>query len=73
MKKMLIIDGHSDFLEASLDKNIHIDNKDLMFNLKDAYNNRPYIQFSSIFIHTKYIQNKLYKVIDKLKVSVIFC
>ena len=57
MKNMLIIDGHSDFLEASLDKNIHIDNKDLMFNLEDAYINRPYIQLSSLFIHTKYIQD----------------
>ena len=57
MKNMLIVDGHSDYLETSLDKNIHIDNKNLMFNLDDAYSNRPYIQFSSIFMHTKYIEN----------------
>lgn len=57
MKNMLIIDGHSDFLESSLNRNIHIDNKDLMFNLEDVYENRPYIQLSSIFIHTKYIEN----------------
>lgn len=57
MKNILIVDGHSDFLEASLDRNIHIDNKELMFNLEDAYVNRPYIQLASIFIHTKYIQN----------------
>jgi len=56
MKNMLIVDGHSDYLEASLDKNIHINNN-LMFNIEDAFNNRPYIQLSSIFIHTKYIEN----------------
>lgn len=56
MKNILIIDGHSDYLESSLDKNIHINNKNLMFNLEDVYSNRPYIQLSSIFIHTKYIE-----------------
>lgn len=57
MKNMLIIDGHSDFLEASLDRNIHINDKSLMFNLEDAYISRPYIQLSSIFVNTKYIKN----------------
>lgn len=55
MKKILIVDGHSDFIEKSLDKKIHIDSNNLMFNLDDAYRFRPYIEFAAIFIHTKYL------------------
>ena len=36
MKNNLIIDLHSDYLESSLDNNIHINDKSLMFNLEDA-------------------------------------
>ena len=59
MKDMLIVDAHSDYLEASLDKNIHICDNSLMFNIQDAYLKRPYIQLSSIFIHTKYVKDNL--------------
>jgi membrane dipeptidase len=55
MKNKLILDSHSDFIEFTLDKNIHIDSDKLMFNIKDSYEHRPYIEFTSIFIDTKYL------------------
>ena len=56
MKKLLITDGHSDFLENCLDKKIHINDTELMFNIKEVYKFKPYIQFAAIFIHTKYVK-----------------
>ena len=59
MNKMLIIDGHSDFLEKSFNEKMTIDDKKLMFNLDDAYLKRPYIQFSAIFINSKYTNENI--------------
>lgn len=56
MKKLLITDGHSDFLEKCLDKKIHINDGNLMFNIEEAYKFKPYVQFGAIFIHTKYVK-----------------
>ena len=58
---MLIIDSHADTLECAYDEKISIDNKNLMFNLKDANKYKPYIQFISVFIDTKYINNNVNK------------
>lgn len=58
-EQTLIIDGHCDSIKMVYDKQIELDNTQLMFNIKDAMVFLPYVQFLATYVPTEYNLEKV--------------
>lgn len=54
MYNNVIVDGHCDTLQKAFDENLSIFDEKYSFNIKNALDNLPYIQFLASYINTKY-------------------
>lgn len=66
----IIVDGHCDTLQKSFDEKLSIFDKKYNFNIKDAKENLPYLQFLASYINTKYDYGnnayiRVHKMLDK--------
>lgn len=66
----LIVDFHCDTIKCIYDDNGDLKNKKYVFNLQNAGESAPYIQFMACFIHPKYVEQRqcferANKIIDK--------
>lgn len=67
MYNNIVVDGHCDTLQKAFDEKLSIFNEKYSFNIKNALDTLPYIQFLASYINTKYdVKDTAYLRVNKM-------